>query len=318
MRLGEIYCNCKKFYNVIEKDWEKAEYFKKNPESIFYSNFGDKVDERSVKMVLFPSIYKKANSILQNVECLKKELVESDEVFRKNQNEEISNEEMYNVLSKLVNKVQCIIQLCESVGIGENKLGIDIKMPETDNLTDLKQYIDDLEFVFTKCPFFQSDEESLKLKSVDSGSIWLIIGVAGAAAMGSMILNNIAAFADKCIVLRSHWVTLKQQEQELKKAEMEQNERDELLKSVKKVYQVFVNNAIKDLEELSGKKLQDGDEKGRVEQSFERLEKLIDKGLQIHASIDSSKEVKAVFEPLEMHYLSKKDVLEQIEEKQDE
>ena len=44
----------------------------------------------------------------------------------------------------------------------------------------------------------------------------------------------------------------------------------------------------------------------------------MDKGLQIYSSIDSPDEVKAVFEPLEMHYLSKKDVLEQIEEKQDE
>lgn len=165
--------------------------------------------------------------------------------------------------------------------------------------------------------FFQNDEASLKLQSVDSGSIWLIFGVVGSVAVSSVLLNNIAAFIDKCFVVKSHKLACDRQEQEIKAAEIEEAEKEELLRNIRKLYKISVKNAIKDSEKSTECYINDGDEMGRVEQSFVRMGKLLEQGLQIYSSSDSPKEVKAVFEPLEMHYLSMDKLSERIEEKTD-
>ena len=208
--------------------------------------------------------------------------------------------------------------LYKSMG-GEPDIGLDIKIPETDNITEFKKYIDNLEFIFTKCPFFQSEETSLKLETVDKGSIWLVIGVVCASAtVGSALLNNIAAFIDKCFVIKSHRLTCMAQEQDIKASEYSEKEKEEMLEVVKKLYRIRVSNAIKELEESTGCHIKDGDDRGRAEQSLEKLGKLIDKGMQIYSSIDSPDEVKALFEPLEMKYLSIADELKKITENPDE
>lgn len=222
-----------------------------------------------------------------------------------------------NIFDDFFKKVECIILLFETTGnLNAESIGLDIKIPATDNITEFKKYIDALEFIFTKCPFFQSDEESLRLQDVDSGSIWLIFGIVGASvAVGSKLLNNIAAFIDKCFVIRSHKLTCDRQERDVKNAEIEQEEKEELLKSIRRLYKLQVEAAVKELETVTGHKICDGDERGRAEQSLEKMEKLIDQGLRIYSSIDSPEEIKALFAPLEMHYLEIGKKLEQIEEK---
>jgi len=222
-------------------------------------------------------------------------------------------------VEKICDGVCCIISLYEFIEKRDaNSIGLDIKIPETDDITELKKFIDGLEFIFTKCPFFQNNKESLKLQAVDNGSIWLIFGVVGVSvAAGSVLLNNIVAFIDKCFVVKSHKLTCEMQKQHIENEEMEQNEKHELLKSVDKLYKIGVKNVIKELEVGTGYQIQDGDEMGRVEQSFDRMIKMLDQGLQIYSSIDSPEEVKALFKPLEMQYLSIAKGLERIEEKSD-
>lgn len=308
MRLREIYIRCKKIYTKSFNGYielvDKLDEFAK---SIGY--------DRGV-VNLQPDIETLLSTIrneIRDIACFRYMVNRIDDsTFNP-----VSNAEgRLQLLGNLLNGMESIIQLYESMGLqSEEDLGLDIKLPKTDNITDFKKYVDGLEFVFTKCPFFQSDEASLKFNSVDVGSVWLIIGIAcTSVAVGSILMNNIAAFIDKCIIIRSHKLTYKRQEQEIRRAELEQKEKEELLKNINKLYKIVVNNAINDLEESTGHKISDGDERGRVEQSFERLEKMIDEGLQIYASIDSPKEVQAVFAPLEMHYLSIGEELKRIEE----
>lgn len=216
-------------------------------------------------------------------------------------------------------RVQCIISLYETIyGQNEGSIGLDIRIPGTDNLTELKKYIDGLEFVLTKCPFFQSNEESLKLQAVDNGSIWLIFGVAGFSAVaGSILMNNIAKFVKICIDIKNDLKDIRKKEQLLKQSELEQKEKEEIFKSLNKLYKIAVKNAVNEMVRSTGRHLQDGDEQGRAEQSFERMVKLLDKGVQIHSAINSPEEVKELFEPLEQHYLSIEKELEKIEEKLD-
>lgn len=306
MRLREIYIRCKKeyeeifiYYDSLQEIFEECHYDSTTTQIHFDS-----------KMKGFATL---VNNKIGNIPCFSNIIEEINSFAEDNRR---SLEEKFKVVTYLIGGIDGIIEVYESMGLpSEKNIGLDIRLPKTDNITDFKKYVDGLEFVFTKCPFFQSEEASLKFDSVDVGSVWLIIGIACTSlATGSILMNNIAAFIDSCLIIKSHKLTCKRQEQEIRKAELEQKEKEELLKNVNKLYEVMVENVITELEEITGYKISDGDERGRVEQSFERLEKMINKGLQIYASIDSPEEVKAVFAPLEMHYLSVGEELKKIEE----
>lgn len=230
----------------------------------------------------------------------------------------LKSEKLLYKLETLRSSIWAIMNLLMANGIEHGNWGLDIKMPPIDNITDFKKYIDDLEFIFTKCPFFKDDKESLKIRGVDIGSIWLVLAISGiTVTTGSVLINNIAAFIDKCYVIKSHKLTCEQQKIELEKARIELKQKEDMIKTVDQMYQISVSNAISDLENITKIEIEDNDERDRVIQSFDRLDKLIDKGLQIYASIDSPQEVKAVFAPIEMHYLPQKENVTKIEKKAD-
>lgn len=222
---------------------------------------------------------------------------------------------------QLVLEMKTIINICESFGIyqEEGTIGIDIKFPISDNFVDFRKNIDELDFVLTKCPFLQSDIESLRFSGMDIGSAWLAFIVIGAGvATGSVLLNNIAALVDKSIIIRSHFLTTQGQKQDIEKSRLDQKAKNEIIENINKIYKIQVENAIKELEEISGHEISDGDERGRAEQSFEKLGRLIDKGLQIYSSIDAPQETEELFGPLEMKYLSIENKLKVLEKKKDD
>lgn len=317
MKLRDVYVRCKRCYENLE--WESIED-------------ADRED-----------IYRNIE-IIEGIECLQDSLYEirkllfkinvdpGDDLdddpdkflnikckidFRAINNEHECKEKFHDLLIDLRSKLLTIINLCEMLGLkNEKTIGIDIKLPPNCNLTDLKQYISDLEFIFTKCPFFQNDKEELKFQNMDIGSIWLNFFIAGVALeTSSIILNNIAAFIDKCFVIRSHRLSVLQQKKDIEKMEAEMEIKKDLIESANKLYKFEVYKAINELEEKSGRKLKDGEERGIVEQSIEKTENLIDKGLQIYSTIDSPKETKALFEPLEMKYLDIANELKRLEKK---
>lgn len=293
MRLGELYDVCKKCYPALES-------FRKNPVRSQVYKVSDITD--SIKDIdIFADIVKEM------------------EKYKVSNMSEMRLNDFLKVSDALYMKVQAIIETCEFCNLNTEKNGIDIKLPMINDLTDFKNYIDDLEFVFTKCPFLQSEDEKLQFKSVDIGSTWIILAVTGASvAIGSVLLNNIAAFIDKCFVIKSHKLTCEKQKEEIKKNKLEQQEKDELIQSINRIYKITVDNAIEELEESCGRQIADGDERGRFEQSVERMNQLMDKGLQIYASINAPEETKTLFEPLEMSFLSVEEKLKRIEKKEDE
>ena len=96
------------------------------------------------------------------------------------------------------------VDLYEKMGIDtEERVGLDIKLPKFNDFSEFVKYINDIEFVLTKCPFLQDNNEKLIFENVDVGSTWLTFLVIGGAvtASGSVLLNNIASFVDKCIII---------------------------------------------------------------------------------------------------------------------
>ncbi len=317
MRKREIYERCKAAKTVLEDFDTKLKKIDDERE-----NHPMQVIPNTTEIFYFQEYCNVYNSVYEYVlrelgaiDYFKDIIVHMDSMLMQRNRERIY--EMKNEFDILLQKVNCAISLLEAIsGRSEEGLGLEITLPDLYDITELKKYVDSLEFVFTKCPFLQSDDASLKLETAENGSIIFIFGiVCSSLAVGSVFLNNIVAFIDKCFVIKSHSLTCTRQKQEIEIAKIEQKEKEELLKNIDRLYRISVENAIRDMQVTTGYHIQDGEEKGRAEQSFEKMIKLLEQGLQIHTSIDSPQEVKALFEPLEMHYLSAEKELKKIEKK---
>lgn len=212
-----------------------------------------------------------------------------------------------------------VMEIYEEIGQEkEKKVGLDIKLPEFTDFSEFAKDIGEIEYVLTKCPFTQSAEEELKFENVDVGTTWLTFFIAGAALTGgSILLNNIAAFVDKCIIIRSHYLLTEKQKNDLEKEKKEAKEKEIILKYIDKMYRKEVDDAIAELEEVTTYRVVDLDERDRIRLAMEKMGALIDKGLQIYSTIDSPSEVKNMFAPLEMKYIEIGKKMELLEEKAD-
>lgn len=258
--------------------------------------------------------------LLESTNFLGEVLDSFEKAFAKVYGGSIRNE--INTKKEFIDTKKCLLYVMKSIiktyeeanTHQEIMPGLDIKLPINDNFTDFKKNIDDLEFVLTKCPFFQSSTEYLRFKSVHNGSVLLTFVVQAVGAVStSVLLNNIAAFIDKCIIIRSHHFTNQQQKRAVELSKVEQKEKEEILKYLDKTYKILVDSAIKELEDSLNYKIKDGDELGRTEQAVERLNKLLDKGVQIYSTLGTSEETKALFEPIETKYLSINNKVDTIE-----
>lgn len=213
-----------------------------------------------------------------------------------------------------------VISLYESMGLEpKESLGVDVRLPDCKDFAELKKCIDDLDFILYKNPLFRDETENLEFKSADVGSLWLTFAVIGAGAVStSIFLNNLVAFLDKCVVVHSHRLTLQQQKVQVEAMKMEKEAKETFLNSLEQLYKSQVATVVHELEKETNKKLQNGEEIGIVEQAFEKMNILLEKGLQIYSTIESPQEVKALFEPLEMKYISVSSGTKLIEEKTEE
>lgn len=245
------------------------------------------------------------------------------EIYRHQKQFHVTNSEWNKINQRknnLLASMENVIKLYESMGLlTEEQIGLDIKLPKCDSFSDFKKCIDELEFILYKCPFFRIEGEDLKFHSLDVGSMWLNFVVIGVAiGVSSKLLKNLVTFLDKCLILRSHKITIDQQAVQLQTMKIEQKEKKELLKGINKIYQAQADDIISELEKNTGIQLQDGEEKGVVLQTFEKMNLLIDKGLQIYSTIDSPKEIQTLFQPIEQKYLSIYDEIKLLEKRDSE
>lgn len=268
------------------------------------------------------SIVKSLNNIM-SIPFLKKEAAELHELVLECMRypiREDNGKKIQNLRDILYSKMKSTIDLYESMGYKDVEgIEIDIKLPSCNNITDFKNYINDIEFIFTKCPFLQHERESIRFDSVDVGSTWLLLIIVGVGAT-CVLANNLAALIDKSLIIKSHRITVEEQEQaqleHLRKKQVKQEVLDVIIEYYKLMKKECINNSISEIEGQSGITLKDGEERGRVEQTFAKMESLIDKGLQIYTAIDSPEEVKVLFPPIETMSISEevKDLIEQIKD----
>lgn len=226
---------------------------------------------------------------------------------------------LYDILISKMNllhsKMATIVELYESMGLNEedNTNAIDIKMPPCEDLNEYISCLKDINFVFTQCPFLQCEGEVLKFSSVDVGSNWLRLTIATTTAC--MLLGNIASVLDKAIALRSHYITIQQQEELLKSMQTKNELAEEQVKTFKQLKNAGVEIVIKKLEKEQEKTL-DPEERDKTERSLDKLILFLDKGGEIYASLDAPEEIQLLFPEIEGNYELPENIIKYLEDKE--
>lgn len=311
MNLKSIYLICKECIEAIE-DLNATSFTRTGQVYYTVTNW---IGARDVALKLkeIPFFEENAENILSAVP----EIFINKDKFDMNSNE-------WGYLSEnrklIYEDMYAVIRLNESMGVEQvNEVGFEVKLPPFQDLEEFSKYVQDIDFIFTKCPFLQDNSEKIQFQNVDVGSTWLtfiLLGTVGVDA-GSRILNNLASFIDKCLIIKSHKLSIEKQKADLEASKKAQNEKEIIQTYLDDQYKAAVRVAIKELEKSSKKEInnEDGDAFGRIERSIDIMNNLLDKGMQIKASIDAPKEAKLLFEPLEMKYIEKSKAIEKIEEK---
>ncbi len=220
--------------------------------------------------------------------------------------------QLESIKKNICERMETIINLYESMNLGDGGNGIDIKMPPCDDLKDYISYLKDIEFIFSQCPFLQCENEILKFESVDVGSNWLRFTIA--AASTCMILNNTAALVDKALILRSHYTSIRQQEEILKSQQNKNELSKEITASYKFLHNTYMDAAISILEKDLGD-LKDPEERDKAERALEKLTNLLDKGCEIYATLDAPDDVQALFPEIQSNLELPDNIMKYLEEK---
>lgn len=187
----------------------------------------------------------------------------------------------------------------EEVGISEREYGFDIKLPPNVTLRDLSVLIKNLDSVFSQCPLFRKDDGQITYSGVDVGSTWLTFIVIGTGAI--YILNKLAEFVDKCLIIRSHWLTCKQQEESLRRLKLS----NEILNELENKNQAILEKAKEQVvsELAASNDIVDPEDNERLKYAMNVFIEQMNKGMEIYACVGAPQEIKAIFPAVETQAL---------------
>lgn len=204
----------------------------------------------------------------------------------------------------LKDNIMTIKKMFDSIEYEQNSEGFDVKLPSEISLSDLGKCAKDLDMIFTQCLSLSKTEERISLSALDVGSMWLSFSIVGIVSVG--VLNVIADFIDKAIIIRSHYLTVKRQEELLRQLKMSTEIIELNKESYEKVGKALLEKVTSDLaQEYS---ITSQEENEHLKLSIEHLSKWLEKGLEFHAAVQASPEAKAIFEPIESKFLSENSI----------
>lgn len=305
MRLYSMYFICKSNIDVIKN--VKVENIKNNSgELIRVSNWLDCVEALN-KLVNVPGLKEATTKLYEIVPIFvrNRDVFDLDMTVFKG---------FDKAIRELISGISTIILMYDQMGITQNTdLGFDIKLPQFESIKELSNCIKDLEFIVNQCPFLNVPDGEIKFNSADVGSFWLTFFVVGTAT--SQLLFNLSKLADAAVKIKSHVITVKQQEEELRSMQLKNGLSSELIDTFRKINKSFVDKAVHELEE-DLVHLKDGEEIDKAGKSVEKLADWMNKGLQIYSTIDAPKEVRDLFPPQEEQSLLNDDVIKLIAQKE--
>ena len=216
-------------------------------------------------------------------------------------------------LSKLGIKMQTIIDLYETIDTEERSAGIDVRIPDHTDLKQYVRYLDNINFIFTQCPCLIAQEEQIQFRGTDVGSMWLTFAIVGTAS--TAILLNLAKLIDSAVVIKSHLITCRQQQQVLDSMETRAGMASDIKELFEEMKDKILNSEMEKI--LNGQPEPDPEEQDKLKRSLDLMANLLDKGVQIYSSIDSPKDVQAVFPAIEQQEVLTGASLKLIEDKKE-
>ncbi len=221
---------------------------------------------------------------------------------------------LYN---KIITKLESVVDLYESMKDGTSQPGIDIKIPPCNSLKEYIKILDDIDFIFSQCPYLKNENEEVKYKGTDVGSDWITFAIVASSVSttGFVILKNLSALINNAISLMSNKKFLDMQDEVLKTMQIKNEATQETIDTFKKLKEITYKKYVDELQDELGK-LKDGEEEGKVSKSLEKLATLIDKGVEIHTSIETPKEIKVLFPFAEIQQTLPDNLLKYLEDKE--
>lgn len=199
----------------------------------------------------------------------------------------------------LGNKVVTITQLFESVNYRQESNGFDIKLPPDISLPELSKCAKDLDTIFSTCRLFADETSTITFSAVDVGSVWLSFLVGGASV--AITLRAIAELVDKALVIRSHHLTTKEQEEKIRSLSLGNDLLEHSIEINKSISKGLMERVCTELSEEHD--IQNPEDKQRVKHALQLLSDWMCKGMEIYPSVLAPSETKAVFPPIEKQAL---------------
>lgn len=197
-------------------------------------------------------------------------------------------------LEKLLIKLETVIELYESMDKGEAQEGIDIKIPKCASFKEYIQYMKDIDFVLSQCPFISKIDEEIVFNTVDVGSMWLSFFVKATAGK-HLILGTLSKMSELALKVKSNNIVIKQQEEFLKTMQQKNEIGQEVIDTFKKMKEKMLDESVTELEQECDMNVTDPEDRDRARRTIATLAELIEKGVEIYSAIETPEEIKVQF-----------------------
>ena len=226
------------------------------------------------------------------------EIINNIPVYERERNQPKIDRDTYSCVEKNVKKLQVkletVIELYESMERGEAKEGIDIKIPKCDSFKEYIQYMKDIDFVLSQCPFISKTDEEIVFNTVDVGSMWLSFFI-NATAGKHLILGTLSKMSELALKIKSNNVVIKQQEELLKTMQQKNEIGQEVIDTFKIMKEKILDDSVSEIEQECGMTITDPEDRDRARRSINTLAELIEKGVEIYSAIETPEEIKVQF-----------------------
>lgn len=292
MRLQEIYCICENAQNHwCEPTFEE----KRGAGNTIYYRLSNADSVRAILNELEPII-----SFSDNIETIRQTSIGFKQPTADINLDQQAKNKLIAEYRQLLSKVLTVVKLFESVNYCKSENGIDIKMPPQISLSDLSKCTKDLNTIFSTCPLFTQKDSTITLSAVDVGSIWLSFVIGGTAI--TLVAKMIAELVDKAIIIRSHYLSTKEQAEKIRSLEIANDLLEEQAKINKEIGKKLLDKVSNEL--ATEHNISDPEDIGRLKNSIQLLSDWMSRGMEIYSSVESPSETKAVFPPIEKQTLS--------------
>lgn len=204
----------------------------------------------------------------------------------------VSSDKYYKLLNQvtvILNDLDAVCRLYESLGYQENDNNLDILLPEGIDLAELSSITHELELIFQQCPFINMEGKVGQVAKMDVGSMWLVL------AGTTVFLREIGNFIDFSLKVKSKKIALEEQQERLRTRELKNDVLQTMCTALEQIADLEIKDCISELENKSSVKLEGPEEESRLLMCADKLNAIIDKGVHLYASINSDSEIQAIF-----------------------